>query len=343
MGKRVHLWDNFKALLIFFIVLGHYILPYRHDTRVYQYLFFLIYFFHVPMFVFTTGYFSKSYINKLKEGNHTSVLSGYLLLYLTFSLLQSIIPYLYGNRVIINFLNAGSAQWYLLCVLFWYLLLPFFSERRPFVGIIISILVSLLSGINNHFGDFLALSRTIVFLPFFVLGYYLEEKHIMLIRSIKRGKVIAIVLLIIVCLGVYSQLDNVMTNSYILYGNTGYQVEGVSLERITYRLGWIMINYVLLFIPIVLLPNKKTIVSSIGTGTLSIYILHILFRNIMIGCGIYDKFSCSNSTVVLLSILLISILSCVLFSNQKINNMFRMFFCMNDIINSFSNSHKNKS
>lgn len=64
MSKRIDYWDNMKAVLIFLVVLGHVILPVRENNDVLSVLFYTIYLFHMPAFVFVAGFFSKNYVKK---------------------------------------------------------------------------------------------------------------------------------------------------------------------------------------------------------------------------------------------------------------------------------------
>ena len=59
--ERDYLWDNIKALLIFFVVAGHVLEmnPVRCEFAMGVDAF--IYSFHMPAFVFASGFFSKRY------------------------------------------------------------------------------------------------------------------------------------------------------------------------------------------------------------------------------------------------------------------------------------------
>ena len=56
--ERDYFFDNLKAVLIFLVVLGHFLLP-IHGKSVLVIIKRLIYVFHMPLFVFVSGYFSK--------------------------------------------------------------------------------------------------------------------------------------------------------------------------------------------------------------------------------------------------------------------------------------------
>ena len=55
-SNRIAYWDNLKAILIFLVVLGH-IVP--ECGAITYWLRFAIYTFHMPAFVFVSGFFSK--------------------------------------------------------------------------------------------------------------------------------------------------------------------------------------------------------------------------------------------------------------------------------------------
>ena len=56
--ERDYFFDNLKAVLIFLVVLGHFLLP-IHGRNYLVVVKRLIYVFHMPLFVFVSGYFAK--------------------------------------------------------------------------------------------------------------------------------------------------------------------------------------------------------------------------------------------------------------------------------------------
>ena len=77
--NREYLYDNIRGILILLVVLGHALEYFRLDNKVGEFLYVFIYLFHMPVFIFISGYFSKN----LKKGRSTAVetfLVPYLLL-----------------------------------------------------------------------------------------------------------------------------------------------------------------------------------------------------------------------------------------------------------------------
>lgn len=52
--------DNIKAILLFLVALGHTLDVYKDVWNVNMYLMKYIYLFHMPLFAFITGYFTKN-------------------------------------------------------------------------------------------------------------------------------------------------------------------------------------------------------------------------------------------------------------------------------------------
>ena len=64
--ERDYFFDNLKAVLIFLVVLGHFLLP-IHGESVLVVVKRLIYVFHMPLFVFVSGYRSEEHTSELQS------------------------------------------------------------------------------------------------------------------------------------------------------------------------------------------------------------------------------------------------------------------------------------
>lgn len=87
-----------------------------------------------------------------------------------------------------DFLHTSGAPWYLLALLLWYLMIPFFYAYRDFPNSLIAwILLTIMSlaggylasGTLASLGDFLALDRVLAFAPFFFAGYFIGPERLM--------------------------------------------------------------------------------------------------------------------------------------------------------------------
>ena len=122
--KRDYLFDNLKALMLFLVVIGHILDPYieRQDS-LYRYLMQYIYLFHMPMFAFITGYFTKN-TEKARNSAVRNVLVPYIfwqLLYIITALLFIRLGLASYNTDVFkpSLLLPSSPLYYLLCVFVW--------------------------------------------------------------------------------------------------------------------------------------------------------------------------------------------------------------------------------
>lgn len=199
--QRDSFFDVLKFVLIVFVILGHVVEKSLSDYYM-RLLYTYIYSFHMPLFIFVSGYFSKKKERK-------SFIKSTLKLVETLICFQIlyILPHTIATRSIslFSFCVPHWILWYLLSLIWWRIglqLLPqkLLDKRNLMIGA--SILVSLLSQISCAYANVFAWQRTLGFLPFFVLGYYAQQTNIMeRIRNIKPSYSIA--LLIIFVISVY--------------------------------------------------------------------------------------------------------------------------------------------
>lgn len=57
---RDYFFDNARAILIFLVVFGHLLQPYTSEDKNLSALYLVIYSFHMPTFLFISGYFAKN-------------------------------------------------------------------------------------------------------------------------------------------------------------------------------------------------------------------------------------------------------------------------------------------
>ena len=172
--ERDYFFDNLKAVLIFLVVLGHFLLP-IHGESVLVVVKRLIYVFHMPLFVFVSGYFAKK-IYKNGQYNFKKIL--YLIkAYIIFVIAIQIVYALCGFRDFseINFFSQSGAPWYLFAMIVWYLTIPVIRKYKEIPVLIVTVALALIAGYFKNIGDFLCMSRILVFGPFFYLGYYMEQ------------------------------------------------------------------------------------------------------------------------------------------------------------------------
>lgn len=204
-NSRIETLDIYKGLLIFLVVWGHFMMPLiDREYPVARRLFLLIYSFHMPAFIFLSGYFY--YGSWKKRGTVFKSICSWIVLYCAMKLMLNCCDILfYGEKKLIpNFLHESYAPWYILVmIIFKLLLLPIefiqkinkkdtetnnqnimkgktdmpkelFSDGISIYLIFLIVLSACLSILNmpwqEKVGDFLALDRVVSFAPFFYIG-----------------------------------------------------------------------------------------------------------------------------------------------------------------------------
>lgn len=320
--NRIYFFDNLKGVLIFLVVLGHYILPIHSISDPMNGVYEFIYLFHMPLFIFISGFFSKSIF---KNGNlRIEKIISLVVLVGLFQISLTLIER-YDNFDINYLLDFGSAPWYLVSLICYYLLIPFFIRVHPVVAIAGGFLISL--GINcfDAAGDFLAISRTLVFLPFFLLGFYCGKEEFLKIKNIRiiSFSPAVLVLLLIVFLATGGILGS---DQYIIYGNTAYKgsfITGMGLRLFVFTLAAIISLGV-----ICLTPRNKTFLATIGERTLQIYVLHRLIRPFLDSFGLFDLAIFADPVIGVLFAVVLSILITLLCALRILKKPFDLLLNM---------------
>ena len=288
--KRDIKLDNFKGILIYLVVLAHLLYSTRLFTPAGTMFFVkIIYFFHMPLFLIISGYFSKKVDNK----NLFKLFSLFILInfsYILFDLFKDNTFDLY---------TVKYSAWYILAIFLYRLLLKskifkkFFDSKY---SLLIIFIISFLGSFINFY-----LIKLLTFAFYFFLGYKLDLKKLK--KPILKCQIgLLSIFLLITILIIFVPFDlNFLMGAYI----DSYNL--IILRFITY-----LINILLFVIIYNLIPNKKiTYIYNWGYNSLSIYTFHRIFTLII--CDLLV------STPIHLPVsLVVSFLLCLLFSSKYI-------------------------
>lgn len=307
-------FDSLKFFLIMCVVLGHVM---EHnvtlnslDTESTLYIF--IYTFHMPLFIFVSGYFSKNIIWAKFKKNVLSL----LLTYYVFQAILSIPLMLDGSFLIRDFLfHPRNVMWYIPALLFWRFAFCFIPKLKIhfFVIIILSIVAALTIGFKTTTDSLMYLpSRIIVFSPYFILGYYCSHSTIEKIRN--WNKIYSVISLAIVFVSIY--LFTNVQFAISLHGIVSFDIlfPNDKLSGCLYRLLTFSVS---IFVSLCIINIMTTKLAKWGNKTMDIYLLHaplvyILYINILATYNL--KVNLLAEVIVFILIVII----CLFLSNQKI-------------------------
>ncbi|MFT4414093.1 acyltransferase family protein [Fredinandcohnia humi] len=267
--KREYYFDNAKFILILLVVFGHFIQPFIQDNKLMMTLYQFVYSFHMPAFILVAGYFAKGF---KKEGYIKKTAKKLLIPYLIFQLLYTIYYYfLYkGENLLFEIFNPQWSLWFLISMFCWNVMLYLFTKFSYKWSITISILIGIAIGYLPFIGNYLSLSRTFVFFPLFLLGYYVKKEHFTILKR-PAFQIGSWVLLFAILIGYY----------FVPEFNTGWLLGSKSYEYLNQeniggliRLAIYLISFLTTFAFFAIIPKKQYFFTSWGTHTFYVYLLH---------------------------------------------------------------------
>lgn len=212
--------------------------------------------FHMPAFVFTTGYFAKPRIK--------NILSKQLFPYIVFQILYTLM-----NQTAFMIERPQWILWYLFACMGWTLSL-YVVKKRYEIWLLISIFVALIVGYFNGIGTAFSLSRMFCFYPFFLLGVWFKKINISEKTESVKFKIVGLIVLILGILIGYMLLPHLHTTW--LYHSVSYDFNKSNIIARTILLG---IGFVFTIALFLLVPNRKIKgITFIGKYTLCIFLLH---------------------------------------------------------------------
>lgn len=321
--KRLYFFDNAKYILIVLVLVGHFFEVILDQNELAKSLYILIYTFHMPAFIFIAGYFSN--INYNLKNYLLKIFKELLIPYFIFQLLyQSFDALLNDFNLSLNFKKPYWILWFLLSLFFWRLLIYFIEKLniKPFLIISVIVTAAFLIGFLDKFGRIYSASRTVVFFPFFIFGYYIKKYS--KINKFKKYlnkfsiKFVYLIFLLEIIL-IYFYLNDL--NLEILYGSSGYINNDLSHDlSLLNRFIFLLTASINMFLFFNIVPKMRIKISSLGARSIYPYLLHGF---IVIFLKKYDLFYFIKSDSKLIIYFLLAVFLSWLLAAKKIRNIFK--------------------
>lgn len=277
--ERIWFWDTIKFLMMLLVVEGHCLerMMYFGRTDLMPMNLF-IYSFHMPMFIFIFGIFYKEK-NSLRKFI-SFLVSGYVLK--AFSYFSALL--INGKATFTLFYDPGLT-WFLFS-LAWFILLAWLLRKiDKRIVLAVAFAVSLFTGYFKEINDFLCLSRTLVFFPYFWLGTMIDKD--VLLTKLRKYRKYLWVPAMAVLLGWFAvcvfRFNDVKIFAHLFSGKNPFS-EATHGMGCLYRLATSGITLLVCAAILVVVPEKKIpIVSYLGRNTLNVYFwqytfIYIIFR-----------------------------------------------------------------
>ena len=306
-NQKNNTWiDSIKLFLIFFVILGHTIEKCKFGGFTNEiHVFNLITLFHMPMFLFVSGF-----LTHVKDRTHywKSVLR-ILETFLVFDLIRLLID---GNYSFASLLSPKWTLWYLL-TLAYYRSIAFMLRKVKRNALVAFSLVASLAGGAICIGAALSFQRTLTFMPFFMLGFVMSRDSIG-IEWIRRIPKIVSIVIIVVAIVFFWSYDNSLVPLFA----GSYPYSASSIVNIGTRSIQLCCAFLVGIAILSLIPDLKQY-SKIGKRTLFIYMYHTFMIQLVFAP--LTKLLGHDSFIVLFLCSLCNLFLLIFLSNVKILNI----------------------
>jgi fucose 4-O-acetylase-like acetyltransferase len=260
-------FDNAKMALVTLVVVGHSwtLLPHNVvNDQAYDFL----YFWHVPAFVFVTGYLSRTFT--WSSTRLVALVRTVVVPYVVFETALALFRvYVGGEQLEDLFRDPHWPMWYLSALFFWRLMTPVFRPLRG--GLLVAIVLSLVAGL--WVGDTLDVARVLGLLPFFVLGLKATPERLALLRGRPPLKVAAV--LTLVGLAVLAHWTDGWASTEWLYYRSEYAaLESTDARAVLVRAALLVLGTVGAWAFLSLVPRVGGWFATMGSASLVVYLFH---------------------------------------------------------------------
>ena len=265
--ERDSYFDSLKWGLIILVIYGHMISNnYYPGGSFGRAMYNTLYLFHMPLFVFLSGRFSQLNDRKRYRKGMLRLLESYFVFQVLLTLYNVMQGYDFSLSEFL--LQPVYVMWYLISLISWRLMVYFMGDnvmlRYPKAVVVLSFVFCLAAGLFKHEMP-LALQPTMVFMPFFLLGYYSVKVDLrQLVRKVPLWLAIFIVVAVFaVCYFLLNRSMRVLLASFV------YRTP----KDVAIRVAYMVVSMVMCVAVMRCWPGGKTM-ARWGRNTLFMYLWH---------------------------------------------------------------------
>ena len=122
-----------------------------------------------------------------------------------------------GRQPRFDLFSEASVPWYAFCLFAFSIITIIVSGVKPAYVLAVSVILACAAGYDRNIGDFLCLSRIIVYFPFFYAGFITDREKLENLLKSKRIKVLSLLILTaagFVIATYYGDIKNIKFTSY---------------------------------------------------------------------------------------------------------------------------------
>lgn len=284
---RIFKFDNIKALCIILTVLGHAVNNFTNNKLFFRSVFVGIYTFHMPMFIFIAGLFSK----RLDKNSKFDVpkFTFYILLSFALKAFICLVTWVCSGKAQFEWFNEAGIQWFVFTLAVYILISFLMRSISPKIVMLISFVLGSISGYFPFINETLSVSRILVYLPFFFIGYYLTPEKIMKFTSRIEVKIASILVTAVYYFALFTDIKVMYKLRLLFSGVNPFEKVPIDNCGIQYRVLCYIITIIVGIAIIAWVPNKKIfLITEIGNRTLGTYFWHRPVLYALQGFGIIE-------------------------------------------------------
>lgn len=276
--RRVPFWDNARFACIVLVVLGHAVQRLTAESQAAYALYLLIYAFHMPAFAIMSGYFSRS--EPPSRRRMARVVVDLVVPYVVVSVVWAVFEWVLTGTGNPNLTTPSWTLWFLLTLAVFRLVLPYLALLRwPLAGtVVVSIAAGYLPNVDQSF----SMARTLGFLPFFTLGWWLRDRDVVARLRLLRPRTPAVVAAAIAVLaGAYAVTwtfagtwADMELGRWMFYHAPYAEMGGTAWWAGGVRMLLMLVALVLTAAFLVLVPRRRYRWTELGRHTMYVYLLH---------------------------------------------------------------------
>ena len=304
--KRYELWDNLKAILIICVVVGHFADRMAAGNPSFRELRLFIYPFHMPLFIFISGLFHSN--KNLLRRTIFLISIGYV-----WKVTRTVSVMLLYGQYHFSLLSEGGVPWFMYALAAFGVLTWILRKQNLKWILFLGILVACFAGYDRSIGDFLCISRIVIFYPCYLAGVLLNSDDIIDLKKKTGvwGMLTGATVLIIWAALAVTHYDQISVILHLLTGRNPFK-ETIYAIGPFYRLLCYALTMITSTAIILLVPDRRIKgFTRIGTNTLNVYFWHYLCLEVLVclcGWGILVSFGPIGKSVYLLGAATLAVL-----------------------------------
>lgn len=281
---RLPLFDNAKFAAVALVVCAHTWMPLAGTDRTVAAAVLGVAAFAMPVFVTLCGWFAQPRPGRPPVDGRRLV-AQIAVPYVVFQVLYQVAGMVLERRVAaFSLLEPRWLTWFLLSLFVWRLTVPVWTALRH--PLAVALLVAAGSGAVQALPAEFALSRTLAFLPWFVLGLVLRPRHVAVLRrpAVRRCAPAALAAVFVL---VWVAAPKLLNPGWVEYTDSAAQLHVPYPVWLAVRASLGLLSLVAAAAFLALLPGHRTRWTALGAASLYVYLLHGLPLKAVQASGVY--------------------------------------------------------